>query len=130
MARIEDIATEFSSGEIKIELEHKVKKGEKIEWVLKPLVKHKTKLMFVNRKLEKDDIEERTLDDQYNILKDVIKTSYPQFTTEQIDNIIIKYGDELLLELYFAWNWKSREAFDAIKKKQQMLIEEMESPKV
>lgn len=130
MARIEDIATEFSSGEIKIELEHKVKKGEKIEWVLKPLVKHKTKLMFINRKLEKDDIEERTLDDQYNILKDVIKTSYPQFTTEQIDNIIIKYGDELLLELYFAWNWKSREAFDAIKKKQQMLIEEMESPKV
>jgi len=112
MVRIEDKIGEWN-GELKFKLE------DGTEFCLKPKIKHKRKLMYLERKFLGEKYEEKDLEDQDNILIELIKSSYPNFTDDQVDLVVEQYGTEILMELYIAWKWRDRKAIEAFKKKQE-----------
>lgn len=110
--RIEDKVGEWN-GELKFITE------DKTEFCIKPKIKHKRKLLYLEKKFVDNTYKEEDIEAQDNILINVIKESYPNFSNEQIEEVIQKYGTEILMELYIAWKWRDKNAVDAFKLKQQ-----------
>ena len=120
----------------------RIQTKDETEFELKPIEKNKRELLFnfketqelanmFNKAIEmnkgllpKDFIDEHQkksreiLEQQNNIVKEIIKISYPMFDNNQIDSITNKYSEELILELYFAYGWIDKSAFEEIMKQQ------------
>jgi hypothetical protein len=118
MVRIEDKVGEWN-GELKFSVE------DETEFCLKPKIKHKRKLMFLERKFIAEKYEEKDLEEQDLTILDIIKEAYPDFTPEQVEGILSEYGTEILMELYIAWKWRDRKTIDAFKKKQEQEIDKL-----
>tara|TARA_Y100000310_G_C20584090_1_gene764524 strand:- start:567 stop:944 length:378 start_codon:yes stop_codon:yes gene_type:complete len=118
MVRIEDKLGAWS-GELKFSLD------DDTEFCLKPKIKHKRKLLFLEKRFMSDKYTEKDLEEQDNVIVDILKEAYPKFTTEQIDEVIGQYGTEILMELYLAWKWRDRKTIEAFKKKQQKEVEKL-----
>jgi hypothetical protein len=118
MVRIEDKVGQWN-GELKFTTE------DKTEFMLKPTLLHKRKLLFLEKKFVGDDYTEKDLEEQDKILISLIKDGYPTFTTEQVEGIMSEYGTEILMELYIAWKWRDRESIEAFKIKQKKEIDKL-----
>ena len=118
MARIEDKVGQWN-GELKFKTENQT------EFMLKPTLLHKRKLLFLEKKFVGDDYTEKDLEEQDNILISLIKEGYPTFTDDQIDGVMNEYGTEILMELYIAWKWRDRASIEAFKIKQKKEIDKL-----
>jgi len=122
--RIQDKVGEWT-GEFKIILE------DGTEFCLKPKLVHKRKLQVLQKKMVDGTYTEQDLEAQDEQLKSILKQDYPEFSEDQINNVINLYASEILLELYFAWGWRDRDAWNALKemKKEQIKMMKEESKK-
>jgi len=118
MVRIEDKVGEWN-GELKFSVE------DGTEFCLKPKIKHKRKLMFLERKFLSEKYNESDFEEQDNTILEIIKEAYPHFTQEQTEGVLSEYGTEILMELYIAWRWRDRKTIDAFKKKQEQEIDKI-----
>ena len=121
MVRIQDKMGEWC-GELKFKTE------DETEFTIKPTLKHRRELMFLEKKVNADNITEEDLLKQDEVIIDILRSAYPDFNEEQVDAIVQSYGTEILLELYYAWKWRDRAAVEAFKKKQQMEIDKITKP--
>ena len=111
MVRIEDAATEYVTGYVNILLEKDDYRKDDLEFSLLISEHDKLKLMNIERNLSNKKEEERSLEDQNKVMKQIIKRSYEGKDDDWVSNIVTKYGNELLLEIYFMWKWRDKEAF-------------------
>jgi hypothetical protein len=116
--KIEDRIAEWC-GELKI------KTDDETDFILKPRLEHKRKLMFLQKKFDDGSYSEDDVATQDSILLGIVKESYPHFNQVQLEQVVQLYGTELLIELYCAWKWRDREAIEAFKKKQKEKISEV-----
>lgn len=145
--RIEDKLSAIVKGIVKIEIEDKDNKEECIEFELKPVEGDKADIFFNYKKtqeasqryeevvkkgnctdefIDKHDIRSKILmDAQNDIMKSILVRSYPAFDVKQVDSIIMSYGNEILIELYMFWGLINKQAYEALKKKQQEEIKKL-----
>jgi len=118
--KIEDKLGEFV-GELKIKTE------DGTEFCLKPKIVHKRKLMALFAKKTQDGkATEQDLEKEDEQIIDMLKQAYPQFNENQINNIFMEYGGEILLELYFAWKWRDKKTWNLLKAQQDKKLKELE----
>ena len=117
MVKIEDKIGEWC-GELKFFTE------DKTEFCLKPRLKHKRKLMFLQKKFDDGTFEEKDVKTQDDTILELIGESYPDFAEEQKEQICQLYGTEILVELYCAWKWRDREAITLVKEQQKKKLKE------
>lgn len=122
--KIENAVEEWVKGGYKIVLPKNTEREEEVEINLKPEMEDKIDLMNLQKELEESK-DKAVYSKVMEIIKRIIQKSYPSLKPEGHTEIITRFGDEILLELYFIWGWRNREAYDALLKKQKKTIEEI-----
>ncbi len=132
MVKIEDKHAELVEGIFKITLK------DDSEFELKPTEGQKGKLMFnyklvqelsaryekllKDNKLTEDFLETHDKKstklhaEQNAVIKEIVKDSYPTQSAEFISAIMVRYDNELLIELYMAFGWVNKDALEALEK--------------
>jgi len=145
--RIEDKLSAIVKGFVKISIDDKDVKGDMIDFELKPVEGDKADIFFNYKKtqeasqryeevvkkgnctdefIDKHDLRSKMLmDAQNDIMKKILTRSYPAFNKEHIESIIMSYGNEILIELYMFWGLINKDAYEALKKKQQEEIKKL-----
>lgn len=125
----------------------RIKTKDETEFELAPTEEHKRKLLFnykqitelaqrTEKQLDKNQLSPEKItendtkskelhDEQNNIIKSVIKKSYPEFQDEQISAIMLRYDSELLAEIYMAFGWIDKAAMKAMEKKRDEEIKKL-----
>lgn len=123
--RIENAAEEYISGKIEIVLEKTEDRKDTLTFELDVKLLDKVKLMKIERALQGDKDTDYCLDEQNKVIKTIIDRSYPDMSDSWKENIAMRYGNNILLELYFIWEWRDREAFKAQQELKKKTIEDM-----
>jgi len=127
MVRIENAAKEYLSGKYSVVLKKDEDRKEDLEFELLVLEEDKIELMELQRKIDEDKSSKGVFAEQQKIIKNIINRSYPNIDDEQRAAIVMRYGAELLVELYFIWKWRNREVYEEmVKQAKKKLLETKE----
>jgi hypothetical protein len=124
--KVENAVEEWVKGGYKIVLPKNVDRPEEVEINLKPEMEDKIDLMNLQKELEESkdkEVYKKVMD----VIHRIIIKSYPNIGAEGQKFILTKFGDELLLELYFIWGWRNRAAYEALLVKQKKTIEDIKN---
>jgi len=134
MVRIENAGAEYTSGTYSILLSKNSIRKDDLEFNLTAKEQQKLRFMFlekVSSKTNKTDSEEKQLiEDMSFVMKDILKQSYPTQSDDWCENVNTKYGQELQLELYFIWGFRSKEAYEAMLEAQKQEIKKVKDGQV
>ena len=119
MARLEDLPSEISEGKIKFEIQSGT---DTISIELCPELSDINKLRFIQNKIEQKSSEERDIHEQTEALKSIIQKSYPDKDSKWLNFVCLKYGQNILLELYFELGWRDRAEFERLKEMKEKTI--------
>ncbi len=147
MVRIQDKLSEIVKGVFRVEVEDKNNPDEKIEFELKPTEGDKSDIFFNYKKMQEstsrfeemskkgtvteeqiklhNKMSRELIDSQDKVIRDILTRSYPDFTIEQVNGIMLLYSNEILMELYMFWGLINKQAVDAIRKKQMEEIKKL-----
>lgn len=124
--RIEDAATEFVTGKVKLIIEkNDGYYDDDIEFNLDITVDDKIKLMNIEKNIQKDKESEVALKDQQKVMRTILERSYKNKDSTWVENTLVKFGDALMLEIYFMWKWRSKQDFKTLEELKKKKIEEM-----
>lgn len=87
-----------------------------IDMDLKPNLKHKRKLLYIQQKVETGKFEEDDLNVQMEVLRDILKISYPELTPEEVTNFLIQNDVNFLMEVYAAFGWRTKKEIEDFRK--------------
>lgn len=130
MVRIECAAEEYTSGKIELVLEANSERKEELTFELDITIGDKIKLMKIERDLQGDKDADFCLKEQNKIMRDILVRSYPDLEVGKIDNICMRHGNQLLLELYFVWEWRDRDSFKAQQEAKKKIISDLKQGKL
>lgn len=128
--RIENAAKEYIDGKIQIVLEKNKERKDDLEFELLVPLLLKVKLETVQYEIQDKNSKKKTEDvltEQMDVLRLILEKSYPTMTKEWSENVLMKYGHELLLELFFVWGWRDREAYQAMVEAKKKMISDLKA---
>lgn len=121
MVKIENVAKDYLEGNIELTTE------SGIEFSVDMDLEDLNDLSFIMAKQAagKFDDAKANLKEQQDILKRILKKSYPSFNDKQINRIVFEHGNELLLEIQLTSGLRDRKSWEALKAKKQMELDKL-----
>jgi len=79
---------------------------------VRPLLKHKQKLLGLNKKKE---LSEEDWAEQHKVFKEILKSADSEATEAELDAFLMKHDIEFMLQLFVGFGWVSSSDIEVMK---------------
>ena len=128
MARIENVLKEYTEGKFDIIVPPAPHRQHPLEFSLRIEVEDQDELLWLRTQSSQGSTSSKeSIDGQTKVLRRIIGKSYPEFNEDQINKILSKEKNAILLEVQFATQIVDKEVYDALQAQKKRELEKFKS---